>query len=168
MCTFPSFSLPSLLFPLPPSSPLLPSLPLPPATLADPTSEMHLQPDPLFNLPTDNVNMLTISGSPLGRIFLGGKDGCLYEVVYQVRTVVTIILLFAVLAVTSVEIACNLNESFPQSPPPLSLSSHLSLSASPPLPLFPVLSPSSRSSLLSPSPPPQWPPPPLSGGGWLV
>ena len=27
--------------------------------------------------------MLDILGTPEGRIFLGGKDGCLYEVVYQ-------------------------------------------------------------------------------------
>ena len=44
---------------------------------------MHLQPEPLFSLPTDNVGMLDIQGTPEGRIFLGGKDGCLYEVVYQ-------------------------------------------------------------------------------------
>lgn len=50
---------------------------------SDPYSEMHLQPEPLFNLPSDNVNMLSVVGSPEGRIFLAGKDGCLYEVVYQ-------------------------------------------------------------------------------------
>jgi hypothetical protein len=44
---------------------------------------MHLQPEPLFSLPTDNVGMLDIQGTPEGRIFLGGKDGYLYEVVYQ-------------------------------------------------------------------------------------
>jgi len=36
-------------------------------------------------LPTDNVNMLKIVGTQNGRIFLGGKDGCLYELYYQVK-----------------------------------------------------------------------------------
>lgn len=53
------------------------------ATPTDPLSEMHLQPEPLFSLPTDNIGMLDIQGTPEGRIFLGGKDGCLYEVIYQ-------------------------------------------------------------------------------------
>ena len=53
------------------------------ATPTDPLAEMHLQPEPLFSLPTDNVGMLDIQGTPEGRIFLGGKDGYLYEVVYQ-------------------------------------------------------------------------------------
>ena len=53
------------------------------ATLTDQLAEMHLQPEPLFSLPTDNVGMLDIQGTPEGRVFLGGKDGCLYEVVYQ-------------------------------------------------------------------------------------
>jgi nuclear pore complex protein Nup155 len=46
---------------------------------------MHLQPSPLFNLPSDNVSMLGAVGTSEGRIFLAGKDSCLYEVVYQVR-----------------------------------------------------------------------------------
>lgn len=46
---------------------------------------MHLQPEPLFNLPTDNVGMMCIEGTPEGRVLLGGKDGGLYEVVYQAR-----------------------------------------------------------------------------------
>jgi nuclear pore complex protein Nup155 len=36
-----------------------------------------------FNLPTDNVRMISVVGTDIGRIFLGGEDGCLYEVVYQ-------------------------------------------------------------------------------------
>lgn len=28
--------------------------------------------------------MLSVTGTSLGRVFLAGKDGCLYEVVYQV------------------------------------------------------------------------------------
>lgn len=50
----------------------------------DEYSEMHLLPEPLFTLPTDNVHMLNISSTDSGRIFLAGKDGCLYEVAYQV------------------------------------------------------------------------------------
>ncbi|XP_071953322.1 nuclear pore complex protein Nup155-like [Antedon mediterranea] len=46
-------------------------------------AEMHLLPDPLFSIPTDNVYMLSIVGTASGRIFLAGKDGCIYEVVYQ-------------------------------------------------------------------------------------
>ena len=56
------------------------------ATPTDSYNEMHLQPEPLFHLPSDNVAMLAITGTPLGRIFLAGKDGCLYEVAYQVCT----------------------------------------------------------------------------------
>ena len=48
---------------------------------------MHLQPSPLFNLPSDNVSMLSAAGTGEGRIFLAGKDSCLYEVVYQVTMV---------------------------------------------------------------------------------
>ena len=47
--------------------------------------EMHLLPDPLFSLPTDGVFFTSIVGADNGRIFMAGKDGCLYELVYQVR-----------------------------------------------------------------------------------
>ena len=46
--------------------------------------EMHLQPQPLFAVSSDNVQHLAVAGTPSGRILLAGKDGCLYEVVYQV------------------------------------------------------------------------------------
>lgn len=36
-----------------------------------------------FCLPTDNVRMLTIAGTKSGRIFMGGDDGCLYEMTYE-------------------------------------------------------------------------------------
>lgn len=49
----------------------------------DEFAEMHLQPDPLFSIPSDNVYLTCMTGTHLGRIFLGGKDGCVYEVVYQ-------------------------------------------------------------------------------------
>ena len=46
--------------------------------------EMHLLPEPLFSIPTDNVHILSIAGADNGRIFMAGKDGCLYEIYYQV------------------------------------------------------------------------------------
>ncbi|CAL9683382.1 unnamed protein product [Knipowitschia caucasica] len=44
---------------------------------------MQLLPDPLFSIPTDNVYIVSITSTDLGRIFMAGKDGCLYEVAYQ-------------------------------------------------------------------------------------
>ena len=38
-----------------------------------------------FTLPTDDVRMLCVSGTESGRIFLGGEDGCLYEMTYEGR-----------------------------------------------------------------------------------
>ena len=80
-----SLSLPPLP-PLPPPSPPLPSLPSVPSSLGsheDPLAEMHLLPEPLFTLPSDNIGMVSVEGTPGGRIFLAGQDGCLHEVVYQ-------------------------------------------------------------------------------------
>lgn len=45
--------------------------------------EMQLLPEPLFSLPTDAVYMISVAGTSLGRVFLGGKDGCLYEFSYK-------------------------------------------------------------------------------------
>ncbi|XP_067677422.1 nuclear pore complex protein Nup155-like isoform X1 [Haliotis asinina] len=45
--------------------------------------EMHLLPDPLFSIPTDNTGIFNIAGADNGRIFMAGKDGCLYELAYQ-------------------------------------------------------------------------------------
>lgn len=42
-----------------------------------------LIPDPVFKLSTDNVLFSVLAGTEDGRIFLGGNDGCLYEIVYQ-------------------------------------------------------------------------------------
>uniref|UniRef100_A0AAQ4PAW3 Nucleoporin 155 n=1 Tax=Gasterosteus aculeatus aculeatus TaxID=481459 RepID=A0AAQ4PAW3_GASAC len=44
---------------------------------------MQLLPDPLFSIPTDNIYILTVTSTDLGRIFMAGKDGCLYEIAYQ-------------------------------------------------------------------------------------
>lgn len=40
-------------------------------------------PEPFLVLPTDNVIMNVIQGTDNGRIFIGAKDGCLYEIFYQ-------------------------------------------------------------------------------------
>lgn len=46
-------------------------------------------PEPLFSYPSDNVHMCTFQGTDDGRIFLGGKDGSIYEFTYQVRNFFT-------------------------------------------------------------------------------
>lgn len=49
----------------------------------DANDEMHLVSEPLFSLSTDSTQMTTIVGSQkTGRVFLGGRDGCLYEFAY--------------------------------------------------------------------------------------
>ncbi|KAI9555074.1 hypothetical protein GHT06_017589 [Daphnia sinensis] len=45
--------------------------------------EMHLLPEPLFDVPTDGAYIGTITGTTNGRIFMGAKDGCVYEFFYQ-------------------------------------------------------------------------------------
>ena len=64
---------------------------------------MHLLPEPLFSIPTDGVHIKSVAGTGSGRIFLGGRDGCLYEVVYQVCVIhekqmclITVLCLFSV------------------------------------------------------------------------
>uniref|UniRef100_A0AAY4CWY0 Nuclear pore complex protein Nup155 n=1 Tax=Denticeps clupeoides TaxID=299321 RepID=A0AAY4CWY0_9TELE len=47
---------------------------------------MQLLPDPLYSIPTDNTYLLAITSTNLGRIFLAGKDGCLYEIAYQAES----------------------------------------------------------------------------------
>ncbi|XP_051971626.1 nuclear pore complex protein Nup155-like isoform X1 [Xyrauchen texanus] len=44
---------------------------------------MQLLPDPLYTIPTDNTYLLAVTSTDQGRIFMAGKDGCLYEVAYQ-------------------------------------------------------------------------------------
>lgn len=54
------------------------------ATLAEKEfNEMHLLPEPLFTLQSDNVYMSGVTGTMNGRIFLCGRDGCVYEMDYQ-------------------------------------------------------------------------------------
>lgn len=46
-------------------------------------AEMQLLPEPLYSISTDAVHMLCVKGTSMGRVFLGGKDGCLYEFAYK-------------------------------------------------------------------------------------
>lgn len=48
--------------------------------------EMQLMNKPIFVLTTDNVAITCVEGTADGRIFLGGRDGCLYEIVYQAES----------------------------------------------------------------------------------
>ncbi|XP_075223372.1 nuclear pore complex protein Nup154 isoform X2 [Lycorma delicatula] len=47
------------------------------------TDELHLTPDVIYSLSTDCISITTIAGTDNGRIFLGGKDGSLFEIMYQ-------------------------------------------------------------------------------------
>jgi nuclear pore complex protein Nup155 len=48
--------------------------------------EMQLMNKPIFVLSTDNIAITCVEGTSDGRIFLGGRDGCLYEICYQAET----------------------------------------------------------------------------------
>ncbi|XP_035777971.1 nuclear pore complex protein Nup154-like [Anopheles albimanus] len=48
--------------------------------------EMQLMNNPIFVLSTDSVAIMCVRGTADGRIFLGGRDGCLYEVCYQAES----------------------------------------------------------------------------------
>jgi nuclear pore complex protein Nup155 len=54
-------------------------------TNASSTSTLQLIPTS-FTLSTDTVRINSIAGSDDGRIFLGGDDGCLYEMTYELGT----------------------------------------------------------------------------------
>jgi len=48
-------------------------------------NEMRFSSQPVYSIPTDNLIINTLKASRLtGRIFMGGKDGSLYEFFYQV------------------------------------------------------------------------------------
>ena len=47
-------------------------------------NDLQILQEPLFALATDNVHMTSVVGTNDGRIFMAGKDGCLYEMHYQV------------------------------------------------------------------------------------
>lgn len=46
--------------------------------------EIQLIADPVFTISTDGSVISTIAGTENGRLFLGTKEGCLYEIAYQV------------------------------------------------------------------------------------
>ncbi len=48
--------------------------------------EMQLMNKPIFVENTDNVPITCVEGTADGRIFLGGRDGSLYEIVYQAES----------------------------------------------------------------------------------
>jgi len=48
-----------------------------------PSEELHLLPEPLFTLQCEQLVTKSLQGTGIGRIFMGGKDGCLYEFGYQ-------------------------------------------------------------------------------------
>lgn len=47
--------------------------------------EMQLVPEPIFTVTTDGIAITTIANTSSGRIFLGGRNGSLSEIYYQVR-----------------------------------------------------------------------------------
>ena len=49
----------------------------------DDLSELTIIPDPLFTVSTEGILFQSIQGTPDGRIFLAGRDGCLHEVIYS-------------------------------------------------------------------------------------
>lgn len=52
----------------------------------DSLKEIQLVSDPVFTIPTDGAMMTSIVGTATGRMFLGSKDGCLYEITYQAES----------------------------------------------------------------------------------
>lgn len=51
--------------------------------VGDPFGELTLQPLPEYTIATDGTTMTCITSTELGRIFLGGRDGHLYELLYS-------------------------------------------------------------------------------------
>ena len=48
-------------------------------------NEMKFSPQPIYSIQTENMIVNTIKASKsTGRLFMGAKDGCLYEFFYQV------------------------------------------------------------------------------------
>lgn len=45
-----------------------------------------LLPDPVAKISTDNVDLSISASTSNGRLFLGGNDGCIYEIIYQVES----------------------------------------------------------------------------------
>ncbi|XP_043495408.1 nuclear pore complex protein Nup155 isoform X2 [Polistes fuscatus] len=52
----------------------------------DKSIEMQLVPEPIFTVSTDGIGITTIANTNNGRIFLGGRDGSLFEICYQAES----------------------------------------------------------------------------------
>lgn len=51
-------------------------------------NEMRFSPQPVYSIPTDNLVINSLkSAKSTGRIFMGAKDGSLYEFFYQVNKI---------------------------------------------------------------------------------
>lgn len=48
-------------------------------------AEIQLVSEPIFTVTTDGIGITTIANTSSGRIFLGGRNGSLFEIYYQVR-----------------------------------------------------------------------------------
>ncbi|XP_076649143.1 nuclear pore complex protein Nup154 [Halictus rubicundus] len=48
--------------------------------------EMQLVPEPIFTVTTDGIGITVIANTNSGRIFLGGRNGSLYEIYYQAES----------------------------------------------------------------------------------
>jgi len=54
-----------------------------PGLNGDASEELTVQPLPLYACSSDNVTMCSVATTPGGRIFTGGANGNLYEIVYN-------------------------------------------------------------------------------------
>ncbi|XP_044758799.1 nuclear pore complex protein Nup155 [Coccinella septempunctata] len=52
----------------------------------DTMAEIQLIPDPVFTIPTDGATISTVVGTTQGRIFLGSKEGNVFELEYQAES----------------------------------------------------------------------------------
>ncbi|KAL3272939.1 hypothetical protein HHI36_014397 [Cryptolaemus montrouzieri] len=52
----------------------------------DTMAEIQLIPEPVFTMPTDGATISTVVGTSLGRIFLGSKEGNVFELEYQAQS----------------------------------------------------------------------------------
>lgn len=50
---------------------------------SDPFAEVSLQPLPDYTIPSDGVTMTCVTCTDKGRIFLAGRDGHIYELLYS-------------------------------------------------------------------------------------
>ncbi|XP_014476453.1 PREDICTED: nuclear pore complex protein Nup155 isoform X3 [Dinoponera quadriceps] len=55
-------------------------------TIPDDTGEVQLVPEPIFTVTTDGIGITTIANTSSGRIFLGGRNGSLFEIYYQAES----------------------------------------------------------------------------------